>query len=272
MLVSGETLLYPCLGDPIAQVKSPGALTRIFASRGCNALSVPAHVNPSNFKSVVQALAMIQNIAGALVTVPHKLSAFDMCSTLTDRAEFTESVNVMRRTNDGWFGDATDGQGFLDGLEKKRFRASNKRALLVGCGGAGSAIALELLKRGVAELAIYDIDQTRQSQIIATLNKLGLGKVRAGSPDPTGFDLVANATPLGMRFDDPLPVDVVKLKSDQVVACVVTRPEQPPLIEAARSEGCATMTGTEMFEAQAEALADFLTATSDQGDQNSIVS
>lgn len=256
--LSGETVLYPCIGDPIAQVKSPRALTQVFADRGCNAIVVPVHVNAVDFYPVINALGVIRNIAGALITVPHKLAAARACPTVTERANFTQSVNVMRRTLEGWFGDATDGQGYLDGIEQKGFHVAGKRALLIGCGGAGTAIALELLRRGVAELAIHDIDTDRRDQSIRRLAELGSGTVRRGTADPVGYDLIANATPLGMRQEDPLPVDVTRLRPEQFVACVVTRPEVPPLIAEAQKNGCMTMTGTEMFEAQAETLVDFL--------------
>lgn len=256
--LSGETLLFPCIGDPVAQVKSPFALSQILADRHKNALVIPAHVGAANFAAVIDALGMIRNIAGALITVPHKLAAFRACVAVTDRARFTQSVNVMRRTLEGWFGDATDGEGFLDGIEDKGYQVAGKRALLIGCGGAGSAIALEFLRRGVAELAIHDIDTDRRDEAIRRLAALGLGTVRRGSDDPSGYDLIANASPLGMRPLDPLPVDVSRLTQSQFVACVVTRPEVPRLILEARAKGCLTMTGVEMFEAQAGTLVDFL--------------
>ena len=76
--------------------------------------------------------------------------------------------------------------------------------------------------------------------------------------DPRGFDLVANATPLGMKEGDPLPVDVGKFLPRQFVADVVTRPAVPPLIAAARAAGCKTMAGIGMFNAQSELLVDLL--------------
>lgn len=255
---TGATRLFPVVGDPIAQVKSPRVLTRILVERGEDAVVVPMHVSSSDLTGLFDALKDVHNVDGILVTVPHKRSAFGLCSTRTDRADFVEAVNVVRRTDDGWHGDNTDGLGYLDGIEREGFSVQGRRALLVGCGGAGSAIALEILKRGAAELAIHDIDTARRDSMVAKLRDIYPGNVVAGDADPTGFDLVANATPLGMKPGDFLPIDVSRLRPSQFVACVITKPEVPPLIVEARRYGCRTMTGSDMFLAQAETLVDFL--------------
>jgi len=257
-LPTGATHLIPVVGDPISQVRSPSVLTRILAQRGEDAVVIPLHVPSSSLPRLFEALHNVRNVDGILVTVPHKRDAFTLCETRTNRADFVEAVNVVRRTEDGWHGDNTDGLGYLDGIEREGFSVENRRALLVGCGGAGSAIALEIMQRGAAQLAIHDVDTTQRDDVIAKLESVYPGTVVVGDADPSGYDLVANATPLGMRPDDPLPVDVTKLQPWQFVACVVTKPEVPPLIEQARQRGCRTMTGAGMFDAQAETLVDFL--------------
>lgn len=257
-LPTGETRLIPVVGDPIAQVRSPNALTRILMDRGEDAIVVPMHVSSSGLEDLFDALRDVHNVDGILVTVPHKRDAFALCSTRTARADFVEAVNVVCRTDDGWHGDNTDGLGYLDGIEREGFSVEGRRVLLVGCGGAGSAIALEIMKRGAAELAIHDVDIAQRDAIIARLQSTFPGLAVPGSADPSGYDLVANATPLGMKTNDPFPVDVSKLQPWQFVACVVTKPEVPPLIEEARRRGCRTMTGAGMFDAQARTLVDFL--------------
>jgi shikimate dehydrogenase len=138
--------------------------------------------------------------------------------------------------------------------------SAGARALQVGAGGAGSAIALALLEAGVAELALHDADATRRDALLGRLQERFGARVTAGSPDPAGFDLVANATPMGMRVGDPYPVEVAGLKPDTFVGDVVTRPAVPPLIDAARRAGCRTSTGSDMFAAVAVLIADFLGA------------
>ncbi|MBA8820156.1 hypothetical protein BRY73_02170 [Ochrobactrum sp. P6BS-III] len=256
---NGATRLFPVVGDPIEQVRSPEVMTELFRERGENALVVPLHVAPSNLPVVFATLSVVDNIGGLLVTIPHKQQAYELCAGLTDNATFIEAVNVVRRAGNGWYGDNTDGIGFLDGIEWEGFDVQGKSVLLVGCGGAGTAIALEMLKRGAARLAIHDVDSDKRDSVIGKLSARYPGKVVVGSDDPFGFDLIANATPMGMKSNDPYPVNVTKLRSEQFAACVITKPHVSPFIEEARKRGCQTMIGAGMFDAQAEVLADFLT-------------
>lgn len=255
---TGGTRLFPVVGDPIAQVRSPDTITRILAGRGLDAVVVPMHVGATELAELLAALMSVKNVGGALVTIPHKPTALTQCTTATKRATFTQAVNVIRRTAAGWHGDNTDGHGCLEGIQRQGFRVSGKKALLVGCGGAGAAIAVEILARGAALLAVHDIDLHRRDQFISRLTTVAAGKVVAGSSDPSGYDLVVNATPMGMSVTDPLPIDASKLRAAQFVACAITKPDVTPLIAKARRVGCLTMTGAEMFDAQAEALVEFL--------------
>ncbi len=257
---TGATAIFPIVGDPVAQVKSPTAISAIFSRRGVDAVCIPMQVAADGLSPLLASLYAVRNAGGVLVTVPHKRASLVCCAFTTERARFAAAVNVLRRTPDGWSGDNSDGAGFLDGIERRGFAVADKSALLVGCGGAGAAIALEILVRGAARLAIHDTDIARRDEIVSKLSARFPGRVAAGSADPAGFDLVANATPMGMNAGDPVPVDASALLPEQFVACVVTKPEIPPLIAVARRLGCRTATGSDMFEAQAEKLADFLLA------------
>lgn len=256
--IDGETVIFPVIGHPIGQVKSPAALSRIMAERGFNGMVVPMHVLPEDLPRWLEQIATVQNCPGFIATVPFKTACLDICTRTTARARASGAANILIREGDGWAGDATDGQGYLDGIGAEGFDVTGKPALLVGTGGAGSAIAYEILSRGASELALHDIDTARRDRLIEQLNAAFPGRARVGSTDPRGFALVANATPLGMREGDPLPVQVEHLTPEQFVSDVVTKPAVPPLIAAARAAGCATMTGTGMFNAQATLLAELL--------------
>ena len=95
--LNGETRLYYIVGDPIAQVKSPPALTGILVERGANALVVPAHVAPADLDGFIAAARATRNVDGIVVTVPHKIAALGHCDETTERARFAGSTNVMRR-------------------------------------------------------------------------------------------------------------------------------------------------------------------------------
>jgi shikimate dehydrogenase len=261
IIPTGTTKLFPVIGYPIEQVRSPEVLTKIMVTRGNDAIIVPMQIAASQVSGFFRLLHHVSNVQGVLVTVPHKRLAYEACSTLSERARFVGAVNVVRRTPEGWHGENTDGIGYLDGLEREGFLVQDKRVLLVGCGGAGSAIAVELLERGASLVAIHDIDAEKRDEIVRRLSGSFSGRVAVGSNDPSGFDLVANATPMGMRENDPYPVEVALLQPFQFVACVITKPAFPPLLAEARSRGCRTMTGNQMFDAQADVLADFLIGT-----------
>ncbi len=257
--LDGETRLFVIVGDPIAQVKSPTLLSEILHARGENALVVPAHVSAAGLSDFVAGLRDVHNVGGVIFTVPHKPAGLELCDSPGQRAQFAGSVNVMRRTDDNvWVGENTDGQGYIDGAIASGLALEGKRAMLVGVGGAGAAIAYEILNRGAAYLAISEIDSERRDKIIAKLEKEFPGKVGVGTSDPTGFDFIGNATPVGMREGDPLPLDATKLAAHQFVADAITKPEITPLLRIAREKGCSTMPGLGMFNAQADILVDFL--------------
>lgn len=257
--LDGATRIFPIVGDPVAQVKSPGLLSDILARRGVNGAVIPAHVAPADFALCMDGMKRTQNIDGVIFTVPHKFAALEQCDAVSERARFAGSVNVMRKLPDGrWFGDNTDGMGFVRGVAAKGFDMTARRALLVGCGGAGSAIAYEILASGAASLAIHDADGERRDRVIGRLDERFPGRVTAGGSDPSGFDFVGNATPMGMRDTDPMPVEADRLAAGQFCGCVITKPAVPRWLAVAQSKGCGIMAGTGMFEAQADLLVDML--------------
>jgi shikimate dehydrogenase len=261
-LPDGGTRLHLILGDPIAQVKSPAGITRGFAARGRNAILLPAHVAAAELDAFLAGVARMRNLDGLVVTVPHKFGAFRHCATTTERARFLGAVNVMRRGPGGWHGDMLDGAGFSGGLAAAGFDPAGQEALLVGAGGAGTAIALALVESGVARLAIHDIDTGRRDALLARLAARGGGGgpvlEAAPGPDPRGFGLVVNATPLGMRAGDPLPLPAEGLGAGSFVADVVPNPPVTPLLEAALARGCRVQTGSAMYESQLDQLVVFL--------------
>jgi shikimate dehydrogenase len=229
--LSGATRLFPIIGDPIKYVESPQRLTRTFEKRGYNGICVPMQVPEADLDTVMAGLTASLNVDGILVTMPHKFAAFTHCATSSKRAKLLGVVSVVRRNPDGtWHGDMLDGLAFVKAQKDHGAQPEGARALLVGAGGAGSAIAIELLQEGVLELVIHDADQSRVATLLDLLSDLAEGRVSAGPPDPTGCDLVCNATPMGMEENDPLPVDAALLRSSMFVRRCDrrTRPDRIP--------------------------------------------
>jgi shikimate dehydrogenase len=257
--LNGETRVLAIIGDPIAQVKSPAGVTQLLNERGRNCVLVPIHVLPADVDEFIRGASLARNFDGIIATIPHKFAAYGHCATATERARMLGAVNTMRRNADGtWHGDQLDGAGFVNGIRAAGCTPEGRRALMVGAGGAGSAIALALLDAGVDALAIHDGDVGRRDALVGRLRARHGDRVRAGSPDPTGHAVVVNATPVGTRAGDPYPVHVDRLTPAMFVADVITAPAVTPLIEAARRLGCKTQVGGGMFAAVRDLMVDFL--------------
>jgi shikimate dehydrogenase len=255
---SGATRVYFIIGHPIAQVKSPYGMTRLLEENGKDAIMVPIDILPEDVPGFVTLAGRLPNCDGICITVPHKFAVVPHCRTMSKTTQVLGSANVMRRNPDGsWHGDMFDGPGHVGAMRKNGAELDGKRALLIGAGGAGSAIGLALLDAGARELAIHDTDASRRDTLIAKLNGAHPGKVTIGSPDPTGYDTVSNASPAGMKPDDALPFDMTRLSPATFISDVVTKPALTPLIETARRIGCKTSTGIEMFESEAALMLDF---------------
>jgi shikimate dehydrogenase len=256
---TGETRVHLILGDPVAQTKSPAGLTAEFRARGVNAICIPVQVAAADFDAFVAAATRARNIDGLVVTVPHKFAALRHCSEATGRARFLGAANVLSRVAaDRWRGDMTDGDGLVAALRRAGCAPAGRRALVAGAGGAGSAVALALAEAGVAALTVADLDPARCDGLAGRLSVVAPGVAQTGPADPARCDIVINATPAGMRPDDPLPLDAARIPPGAFVADLITRPAMTPLLDAARARGCRVVTGEDMFAAQAGRLADIL--------------
>ncbi len=257
---SGATRILPIIGHPIAQVKSPAHLTRGFEERGHDIIVVPFNVQADAIEAFLKTLDGVGNLAGILCTVPHKFAAVRFATTITDRAKFFGSANALRRNADGsWHADMLDGIALVSAITKGGGAIAKQNVLLIGAGGAGGAIALELLNAGALAIALHDTDVARRDLLLDKLNKVHPGKARLGSMDPTGFDVIVNATPLGMQSADPSPVILERLTSSMFVADVITPPDQPPLLRAAHALGCRTSDGHAMFDVGLGEMLDYFT-------------
>jgi shikimate dehydrogenase len=231
-------------------VRSPAGVTAAMRAAGRDALVVPAQVAPADLPAFFAGVKQMRNVDGLIITVPHKFSSARFCATLAGESAFLGAVNMLRRSADGnWHGGMSDGMAMIAALGDAGFDPRGKRALLVGAGGAGSAIGHAFMGAGIASLDVFDNDMARTGSLVDRLGALQAGAVRSAAQDfhAQDYDVVVNASPLGMRADDPLPIDVSRLPATTFVGDVVTKPPVTRLIEAARGRGCPTVTGTQMF-------------------------
>lgn len=260
-IVDGATRLMAIIGDPVAQVRSPIAWSTIFHEAGVNAMCVPMHVRGHELETFFAGLRTIHNLFGLIVTIPHKIAVVRHCDALTDRARLVGSVNLMRVDADGRrTGDIVDGVGFTRALKANGHSIAGRRALVVGAGGVGTAIAFAIAEEKPASITVADVDAARAAGLAKRLEAAGT-PASVGTAKGAGFDLAVNASPLGMRDGDALPIDLAGVTASTIVADVVNVPHLTPILQAARALGCPVQRGVEMMLHQVAPSAEFLGLT-----------
>jgi len=268
-MISGTTQLIAHLGYPTESFKAPMIYNPWFEKRGIDAVVVPMGVKPGDYAGTLAALARVTNLKGALVTMPHKVTTLSLADEITPTARIAGACNALLLRPDGtWLGDQFDGAGFVRGLLRKGRTLRGARVIVSGAGGVGSAIAASLAAEGVAHISLFDTN-TASAEGLAERLRAHYPQlvVQTGSNDPAGFDVVVNATPLGMKEGDPLPFDVARIDAGAMVGEVVMKTEYTPLLQAALAKGCGVQVGTDMLFEMIPAYLEFFgygTATADE--------
>ena len=258
-MIDGRTKLIAHLGFPTETFKAPMIYNPYFRKHGINAVVVPMGCKAQDYAGFLRLLFRLSNIHGALVTMPHKVATLAQLDEASVSAKVAGACNAIRIDPDGRLvGDMFDGEGFVRSVRRKGRTVAGARVLVIGCGGVGSAIAAALAKARAAQLALFDTLSPTMDSLAARLQthypKL---KVDVGSADPAGFDIVVNASPLGMKVDDPLPMDVDRIAPSTFVGEVVMKQEITPLLAAVRARGCEFQIGTDMLFEQIPATLAF---------------
>ncbi|WP_338720716.1 shikimate dehydrogenase [Devosia sp. XK-2] len=258
-MISGKTKLIAHLGYPTESFRAPMIYNPYFEKHGIDAVVVPMGCKSEDYAAFVRLVFRLSNIHGALVTMPHKVTTMALLDEASTTAQVAGACNAIRLGPDGRLvGDMFDGEGFVRGVLRKGRALSGKRALVAGSGGVGSAIAASLARAGVAELSLFDGHEPSMQGLAARLRRAYPGLiVSTGSNDPAGHDLVVNATPLGMKDGDPLPMDVSRIDPSTFVGEVVMKTEITPFLAAARERGCSFQVGTDMLFEQIPAYLEF---------------
>jgi shikimate dehydrogenase len=258
-LVDGTTRLYGIIGDPIAQVKSPEAMTARFRAARRNAILVPFHVPAARFDETMRGIMALANLDGLIVTIPYKARVLPYVDLVLPTGRQAGAINAMRREPDGrWTGDMFDGRGLVRGLRAQGHAPEGRRVMLIGAGGAGSAVACALAEAGAAAITLFDLEEERARSLAARVAAAYPAcAVRAAPPTAAGHDTLVNATPIGMAPDDGLPAELGRLDPRLLVVDIIIKPEATPLLRHARASGCRTVDGRVMLEGQAEEVARF---------------
>jgi shikimate dehydrogenase len=258
-VISGRTTLIAHLGYPTKAFKAPMIYNPYFEKAGIDAVVMPMGIMAADYPSFLRELFNVTNIRGALVTMPHKKTTIELADEVSPTARIAGAANALLKREDGTLlADMFDGEGFVRGVRRKGHNLTNASALVIGSGGVGSAIAASLAAAGVSRMGLSDaVDEAAESLGSRLAMHYPELSVSIGSADPTGYDIVVNATPLGMNEGDPLPIDMSLVAPTTFVGEVVMKSEVTPFLRAARERGCETQVGTDMLFEQIPAYLEF---------------
>ena len=258
-MIDGNTELIAHIGYPTHAFKAPLIYNPYFDHIGVNARVMPMGCRPEDFAPFLRALFTLTNLRGALITMPHKVSTVALLHRATPAVEVAGACNAVRRGPDGRLeGDMFDGEGFVRGVLRKGLVLDGARALVVGSGGVGSAIAASLAAAGLAAISLFDVNTAACDGLGARLRKhYPRLHLRTGANDPAGHDLVVNATPMGMNDGDLLPMDMARIAPTSFVGEVVMKREMTAFLRTAQDRGCRIQVGSDMLFEQIPAYLEF---------------
>jgi shikimate dehydrogenase len=252
MTITGTTLVFFILGDPVAQVRAPEVYNVLFARHGIDAVLVPLKLPAAALPGFLSHGMGAENIGGFWATMPHKPALAALLQPADPVARIAGAVNAVRRLPDGRLEAALfDGIGFVKGLDHFGIGVQGKRVLVLGAGGGGQAVAAALAQRGPAVLALHNRTRERAEALAARLQPIAGPAARvAANNDAAGYDLVVNCTSQGLKEGDPLPFDPTRLDAGAAVVDIIMSRQPTPLLRACRARGIQAEAGFEMLVQQ----------------------
>jgi shikimate dehydrogenase len=254
-MITSSAKLYAVLGHPIAHSLSPQMQNAALRKMGLDAVYLAFDVPPKRLMAMLKAMAEM-GFSGVNLTVPLKETAFRGLKKLDSSARILGSVNTVKFSGRHMKGYSTDGKGFLLAL-KKVFRASprGKTIFVLGCGGAGRAVALACAQSGAAKISLADKDFWRVKKLSAEIRAISrktdvelVPHNRAeNSRSARAADLIIQATPVGMHRGDIPLLDKEAFRKGQMVYDLIYIFPETGLMKAARRQGARTANGLDML-------------------------
>ena len=259
----GTTKIYGCLAHPIEHVKAPTLFTSIFNKKKIDAVMIPIHVHPENLENIVNSLKLVKNFHGMTITIPHKQMISKFCEKLDDDALFTGAVNWIKFDKDrGLIGNNFDGQGFVNGFLGQNNALEGKRVCIFGAGGAAVAITSALVDINIKSLKIVNRDVNKAFNLKDKLNtKQKSIRVDVSGADDyvlSDCDVIINATSLGLKKNDKIPIDLDKTSKNSIIADIIMQPKETELLKRAKILGRSIHYGKYMIESQIDLVGQFL--------------
>ncbi len=244
MNVNGKTRIIGIFGYPIEHTLSPLMHNSAFEKLKMNNCYIPFRVDPNELSNAVQSIRSL-NLLGVNVTVPHKEHVLPLLDNVDKEAKFIGAVNTVTNNNGVLTGYNTDGRGFISSLSEAGITIDGKDITIIGTGGACRAVSYYLSEKA-SNLSLYDLDREKAGKLVKDLNEFRGNVFILDKPEDAGnSDIIINATPLGMKPDDPSPVDPALITSDKVVCDLVYKKTQ--LLKDAEKKGAKIIDGSGML-------------------------
>lgn len=255
--INGHTRLYALIGSPVGHSGSPAMYNYSFEKLGIDAAYLAFDVPVEKTEDAVNALRTL-HAGGFNVTMPCKTAVAQLVDRLSPAAELVGACNTVVFEEDGTMtGHMTDGTGFVRNLREHGVEIKDKKIVLLGTGGAATAIAVQAALDGVAEIAIFNRKDEFYANGEKTVEKIrkavsSIRKVSIEDLDDTELlgkvigesDILINATRAGMSpMEDVIPVPAEFLRPELAVADVVYNPKETLLIKMAKEAGCRAAVG-----------------------------
>ncbi len=248
-MISGKTKITGIFGDPIEHTLSPLLHNSAFRELGLDYCYIPFLVKAERLKEAVEAIRAL-NLIGVNITVPHKEAVIPYLDEIKEEAKYIEAVNTILNSNGKLIGFNTDVYGFINSIFEEGVTVKGSNILLLGAGGAAKAVAFGILKEG-GNLFLFNRTLSKAYKLKETFQKLGsIEIIKKITPDiMRNFQIVVNATSLGLRGNDPMPLEPTLLIRDHVYIDLIYN--ETPLLKEAKKFGCKTIDGSGMLIWQA---------------------
>lgn len=262
MTIRGTTKLFGCIAHPTDHVRAPSLFNPQFEANGQDAVMVPIDIHPDRLAEGMAGLQAMPNFKGAAVTIPFKMSIASLCDELGPVAKITGAVNAIRFKDGALLGDNFDGAGFVAGLYGEGHSLADKKCLLIGAGGAAHAIAYALSCEPIADLTIYNRTTEKAHELVDAIkshNKDASLQV-AETLSVGGYDIIIQATPLGLKDGDALPCNPDEISPGTLLCDIIMVPAETALMKAASKRGIACHYGKHMLDYQMALIGAFIGA------------
>ena len=248
------------IGTPIAHVRTPDLLNGLFRRDGQALRVVKKRLGPAGLGDHLRALRKDRGVIGLVVTTPLKTAICDHLDRRTKLVALVGSANCIRFDKEGWIGANFDGMGFESALAGAGVALAGKHVRLAGCGGAGKAIAAQIVAAGAASLAIEDGEPGKAADFVGRLRRVARGcELNADAATNRDYQILVNATTLGMQAGDPSPFRPESVARGETVVDIVIGESPSRLQRDARRLGKTFVGGTAMVQGQVALFRRFLT-------------